>query len=453
MSRLRNYLVNRKPLLMQALLLLMVGLATGRVAIAVVHQWHDGPFRISSVTGGMPEADYSLLWAAGRMAAAGQATDLYDGPRFARAREQLFGPGLQQLDWIYPPPTIMVGIAVSQIPLLPGYFLWLCLLCGGSIWALRGAGLSWPVVLFGLFGPPTWRALLLGQYSPLAASLVVAGLLQARRRPFRAGIALTLATFKPQLGLLAPIVLLARGNWTALFVAIAGTLALAIMSTAWLGIGIWPAFLHGSSSSGRTLLYSFFPGGDQFHAASVFWMARSFGASIVLSYAAQALAAGMAAAAVVAAARHRTESAAVAVAACLTLLVSPYLYTSDFVAYSIAVAMLAERAPLRLLPWFLWLCPGLSDVVVRLTGMQVLPLCVVVAATLAWRDLDAAPRPLDATERVAWLPWWRLPRQPRAGRRGRGERAGSDNALAKVQDGGGAGADCGGLPASRHQQR
>jgi len=79
-------------------------------------------------------------------------------------------------------------------------------------------------------------------------------------------------------------------------------------------------------------------------------------------------------------------AATACVTVCLVLLVSPYLYTSDLVGYSLVVAMVAERQPWSAVPLLLWLCPGVSDIFVILTGVQVLPLCMVAVAALAWRE-------------------------------------------------------------------
>ena len=162
-------------LLTAFVLLLMTFVSLLTVYVASKQQWHDGPYRVSTVTHRMPELDYALLWAAGKMAAAGDAVQLYDGPEFLAWRERLFGTGLFRLDWIYPPPMIAVGMVVSSLPLFSGYILWTILTSSASVLVLRGAGLSWRVVLLGLFGPPTWRGVMSGQYAPLAASFVVAG--------------------------------------------------------------------------------------------------------------------------------------------------------------------------------------------------------------------------------------------------------------------------------------
>lgn len=355
-------------------------------------QWHEGLHHVSSLTHTMPEGDFSLLWSAGRMAHAGYAQQVYDGPSLLAWRGRTLGPGWSRLDWMYPPPMLALGALLSAIPLSVGYAVWVAAMCVASMWALRSAGLSWRVVLVGLFGPPTWLSLTLGQYAPLAGTCVVAGLLQARRRPARAGVLVALATLKPHLGLLVPLVWLIQRRWRAFGVGIVVTLVLAAGSTLLLGGGIWPAFLRASAESGGRVLGGFFRDGYPLWSASLFWSARSFGASVALAGAVQGMGTGMAACAVCFAARRGDDTAAAAVAAVLMPLVSPYLYAFDLIGYSIVVAMMAERGGFAPLWLMLWLAPGVSEAFTLLTARQVLPLCIVVAAALAWWTLrDGAP--------------------------------------------------------------
>jgi hypothetical protein len=374
-------------ILMLSLLLFgwVAALATLRAHLRA--QWHDGAYRVSSRAQTMAEGDYSLLWTAGQLAAAGHPTDIYDGIKLLQWREQTLGAGWSRLDWLYPPPMIALGLAAARLPLLPGYIAWLVLSCGLSCLALRAAGLSWRIVLFGLFGPPTWTSLALGQFAPLAASLVFAGLLQAHRAPLRAGLGVAAATLKPHLGLLVPVVWIAQRRWAAFGAAAGGTLILAAVSTVLFGMAIWPAFLHGAGASGRTLLETGFGGGFPVWGASVFWMIRSFGGTIDLAYAAQALAAVLAVLVAWVAARRGPDLRTAVVAACVMSLVSPYFYVFDLVGYSIAVAVLAERRGFGTIPMLLWLLPGVSEALTVVTGRQALPILVVIVAGIAWRVL------------------------------------------------------------------
>ncbi len=386
-------------LLQIGLLLFMLFVSVFTMVLSLKQQWHDGPSRVSSITHRMPELDYALLWAAGKMAVAEDANQLYDGPRFLAWREKILKSNLFRLDWIYPPPMIALAMLVANVPLLLGYIVWTVLISGIATLVLRGSGLSWRVVLLGLFGPPTWRGIMSGQYAPLAAALVMAGLLRARKAPVPAGIYLAFASLKPHLGVLVPIVWIAQRRWAAFAIATTGIAILATISTFLFGIEIWSAFLHGSSTSVRLLLEPKFPEAYWGGTASVYWMVRSFGASPSASYGVQFLAALAAVVVTWAAARRGSEAAAAAVAACAISLVSPYFYYSDLVGYSLVVGMLAERRKSGILPMFLWLCPGISTAFAVLTGRQLLPVFVVYAAAVAWRDFGGpTPRILHNKE-------------------------------------------------------
>lgn len=381
---LRNYLEAMAHFLLACLLLLAVGTFGARVWA----QWHDGPFRVSSLTHTMPEGDFSLVWSAGRLAAAGHAADVYDGPKLLAWRRELFGPDSSRLDWVYPPPMLALGLAFAGFPLLPGYVLWQALIWGVSVRVLRTAGLSWRVVLFGLFGTPAWTGLVLGQYAPLASSLVFAGLIRARCLPLTAGLYVATAALKPHLGILVPVAWIAQRRWAAFASAAFGTLALAAGSAVLFSPAIWPIFFRGTGISGRALLETWFRDGFPAWGASVFWAVRSFGGNLGLAYAMQAIAAAFAATMTWVAARRGPDLRTAAVATCLMSLVSPYFYAFDLVGYSIAVALLAERRGFGKLPVLLWVLPGASEALTIVTGRQALPVVVILAAYVVWRALD-----------------------------------------------------------------
>src|SRR5438105_147271 len=58
-----------------------------------------------------------------------------------------------------------------------------------------------------------------GQNGFLTATLLGGGLIFLERRPILAGVLLGLLAYKPQFGLLIPLVLLATGRWTAIAAA------------------------------------------------------------------------------------------------------------------------------------------------------------------------------------------------------------------------------------------
>ena len=69
------------------------------------------------------------------------------------------------------------------------------------------------------------------------------GIRLAPSRPIISGILLGLLTYKPQLGLLVPIALIAAGHWRAVGVACATATGLAIISALAFGWSVWPAWI------------------------------------------------------------------------------------------------------------------------------------------------------------------------------------------------------------------
>ena len=92
--------------------------------------------------------------------------------------------------------------------------------------------------------PMVFNNALVGQNGFLTAALIGGTLYLMPARPILAGICLGLLSYKPQYGLLFPLVLIAASQWTVFFTA--GATAVAIAFASWLAFGTesWQAFFH-----------------------------------------------------------------------------------------------------------------------------------------------------------------------------------------------------------------
>ena len=92
--------------------------------------------------------------------------------------------------------------------------------------------------------PMAFANTLVGQNGFLTAALIGGTLYLLPVRPVLAGVCLGLLTYKPQYGLLFPIVLIAASQWTVFFTA--GLVAAAMAFASWLAFGTesWQAFFH-----------------------------------------------------------------------------------------------------------------------------------------------------------------------------------------------------------------
>jgi hypothetical protein len=99
------------------------------------------------------------------------------------------------------------------------------------------------ITLWALFGfSGLWLNLMIGQNGFLSAGLVAWGLYWLEKKPVLAGIAIGLLSFKPQLGVLFPLVLLAGREWRCLISAMATVCFLVLTSLLVYGTEAWLAW-------------------------------------------------------------------------------------------------------------------------------------------------------------------------------------------------------------------
>jgi arabinofuranan 3-O-arabinosyltransferase len=185
--------------------------------------------------------------------------------------------------------------------------------------------------------------LVVGQNGFLSAGLFGGALLLLQRRPVLAGVLFGLLTYKPHLGLLVPVALIAGGSWRV--VVSAGVTAALMAAASWaaFGIEIWQAFF---SSIGQTSQAFLSNGWADWHKLqTAFGLMRVLGGPEWLAWSVQALVAIVAAVCVALVWRGRAPcevKAATLVTA--VLLATPYLYTYDLVVLAVPLAFLFRLA-------------------------------------------------------------------------------------------------------------
>jgi hypothetical protein len=187
-----------------------------------------------------------------------------------------------------------------------------------------------------------------GQNAFLTCALMGAGLLCLARRPVLAGVLFGALAFKPQLGLLIPVLLAFGGHWRAFFAAGATVAGLCLASLGAFGLETWTAYVAALPEARRVLEDGVF-GHEKFQ--SVFAMLRLTGASTTAAYAVQGFVAlGVAGALAFAARRSRDALACGALMCAGAALVTPFILRYDLVLLAIPLMWLArdaQRAGLR----------------------------------------------------------------------------------------------------------
>ncbi|MCB1331845.1 MAG: DUF2029 domain-containing protein [Maritimibacter sp.] len=189
--------------------------------------------------------DFVAFYAAADLTAQGGVAAIYD---MSVMVPQQIGYGVLPEDygWLpysYPPPYMF---AIFWLPVLP-FHLAATLFVAASFAlffvAVRPLLADRDDLIVLLAAPVVWVNAWHGQNAFLTVALAVFACRWLMVRQVRAGLALAVLTVKPHLGLLWPVVLLMKGRWVAIGVALAGALALAGAALALYGAQAWHAFV------------------------------------------------------------------------------------------------------------------------------------------------------------------------------------------------------------------
>ena len=248
--------------------------------------------------------------------------------------------------WHYPPPAFFFAAALATLPYLVAALIWLATTLAAYVAAIAGILGLRTGILFALGFPAAIWNVTAGQNGFLTAALIGGTLGLLERHPALAGICLGLLTYKPQFGLLFPIVLIADRRW--LTIAVATLMAIALAALSWLAFGSasWQAFAHWAPISSRVLIDQ--GALDWYRLQSVFAFARAHGGSEPLAWTVQGVLSLSLAVGLVWLWRSRVafdlKAAALAAGA---LLATPYLFMYDLVVLAVAVAFLLRLALAR----------------------------------------------------------------------------------------------------------
>jgi hypothetical protein len=325
--------------------------------------------------------DFSNVYAAGTYVLDGHAAAAFDWP-MQHAREQaIFGATTPFYGWHYPPFFLFIAGALAMMPYVLALVMWqgatLALYLGAIRMILRSASIDaardpmW--LLLAVAFPAVFVNIGHGHNGFLTAALLGTALVTLDRRPIIAGILFGLIAYKPQFGMLIPLVLIATGRWRTFTAAVLTVAALTLATLIAFGPEVWRAFF---ASMHLTRIEVLEQGGTGWHKIqSVFSVVRMWGGSVPLAYAAQGTVTIILAAALIwlwrSAAAYPLKAAALAIAA---ILATPYSLDYDFVVLAPAMAFLAADGTARGFNAyhksalaFLWLMPLIARTVAEHT--------------------------------------------------------------------------------------
>ena len=190
--------------------------------------------------------DFGWMWLSCKFAASGQSAQIFDYSAFSAAQIALFGrDGCAFFTpFVYPPTYLFFTYPLGWMPYLVAFGVWvLATLC------------LYELAVFAIIPRRTAVIAAIAPYAVavnvdfahngfISAALIGFSLVFIERRPWLSGICLGLLTYKPHIGVLFPLALLASRNWRALASAAIASLMLGIGAAFAFGSEGWASFLH-----------------------------------------------------------------------------------------------------------------------------------------------------------------------------------------------------------------
>jgi hypothetical protein len=218
-------------LLAGILLALSAAYGAAYLAVAVGRGWPAG------------FGDSFALWSWGRFLIDHPAPAIYDPAALRPAQLALGMDPAASYPFGYPPSFLLVLWPLGRLsgPVACTAFMASSLaLYLSATFAHRGRSSA---LIAALILPTTTIAVVAGQSGLLAAGLLAGGMRLAAVRPCLAGALLGGLIIKPQLGLLAPVALVAARLWRTLVAAGAVALGIVLLTSLLFGAAIWPAWV------------------------------------------------------------------------------------------------------------------------------------------------------------------------------------------------------------------
>jgi arabinofuranan 3-O-arabinosyltransferase len=284
--------------------------------------------------------DFVNFWAAGRQVLDGHPDLAYVSQLHKEVEAAAVGHSFDgDYPLIYPPTFLFVATLLGLLPYLPAFAAWTLLTFPAYVIGVRRIVGHPAGILLACAFPAVVSNFAVGQNGFLITALLAGTLTCMERRPILAGCLLGLLSFKPHLGLLFPLVLIADTRWRTIAAAATVVTLLAGASLLVFGIGTWEAFIRELTLVSHAALADGVA--DLAKLQSVFGVVRVLGGGENLAWLLQAALSGAVAIALCVLWRSRVafdlKAAALATGA---LLATPYLFVYDLAALAVPMAYL-----------------------------------------------------------------------------------------------------------------
>ena len=341
--------------------------------------------------------DFSNVYAAGKWVLERRPEAPFSPALQHEMERKIFGAHTPFYGWHYPPVFLGLAALLALPPYLLSLALWQAATLALYLWNMVAIAGDRRVLLPALAFPAVLVNIGHGHNGFLTAALFGGALLALDKQPVVGGILLGLLVYKPQFGVLIPLVLIASGRLRAFAAAAAAVIAICAATWAAFGTAAWIAF-RDSLDFTRTVVLEQGATGF-FKIQSPFAALRLWGAPVGLAYMAQALLALAVALATIK--LWRSGSAYPRKAAGLlagALLVTPYLLDYDLVVLGPAIAFLVTDGVKRgFAPYeksvlaFAFVAPLVTRAVAEHAGIPLGLIAVGLVFIFSMRDAALSP--------------------------------------------------------------
>jgi hypothetical protein len=200
--------------------------------------------------------DFGFFWLTGKLAVAGDTSQIFYFPSWSAVQAAFFSPGTcpNFNRFFYPPTLLFLTYPLGLMPYTAALAVWVIgsfALYLAAVYAIiprRAALCAAASVAFLMLSN-----VLMGHNGFFSAALIGLSLVFMERRPWFSGVFLGVLTYKPHFGLLFPIGLTASRNWRAIGSAALFTAVLAVL--AWMAFGYegWAEFVNAFTERGSDL--------------------------------------------------------------------------------------------------------------------------------------------------------------------------------------------------------
>ncbi|MEO8113700.1 MAG: glycosyltransferase family 87 protein, partial [Phenylobacterium sp.] len=350
--------------------------------------------------------DFIIFYGTSSLTLHGQALAAYDPAQLLAAQRAAVPGAPAGLLWCYPPPFQLLITPLALLPFAAAYAAWIAVSFTLYFALVRLISDHRMAVLLACAFPGFFVAAIQGQNGFLTTAALGFGLLLLDRRPWLAGAILGLLAYKPQFGVLLPLLLIGTGRWRSVAGAALSSIAFVALSTAAFGLGAWEAFLRELPDVSASLSNGLIPWSK---IPSTYVALAWLGAPKAVAYAAHgAVALAVAAVTLVAWRRPGPLPLKAGLAVLATLCVTPYAFNYDLVMLAVPIGVTLEYGRRHPLPPGTLLALALAFVVpnaflgiAKATHVQLMPVAILIVFAALARVLFSAD---DARPAGAYAP-------------------------------------------------